>query len=179
MTGVQTCALPILYDVSRLGTPFGVREILRLTEEIKREGSELRNLLEGFEDPEVAPLAEERRREFLGKAVRIKRHGSEAARKLASMANRRTGDQTRDRLRNEIDALYGQVAAQTREGRLAKTAIEEIIARFDRIGADLARLDAQARAVVAPQGMTPEEFERVAVLSTRRRSEERRVGKEC
>jgi RNA polymerase primary sigma factor len=36
------------------------------------------------------------------------------------------------------------------------------------MGADLARLDAQARAVVAPQGMTPEEFERVAVLSTRR-----------
>jgi RNA polymerase primary sigma factor len=151
-----------------LGTPFGVREVLRLGEEIKREGCELKNLLEGFEDPEAAPLADERRREFLARAARVKRFGAEAARKLASMANRRTGDQTRDRLRNEIDALYGQVAEQVREGRLAKTAIEEIIARFDRMGADLARLDAQARAVVAPQGMTPEEFERVAVLSTRR-----------
>ncbi len=151
-----------------LGTPFGVRETLRLAEEIEREGSELRNLLEGFEDPEAAPLAEERRREFLTHAARIKRLGSEVARKLASMANRRTGDETRDRLRSEIDVLYGQIAAQAREGRLAKNAIEEIIARFDQMGTDLARLDAQARAVVAPQGMTPEEFDRVAVLSTRR-----------
>ena len=151
-----------------LGTPFGVREILRLAGEIKREGSELRNLLEGFDDPEAAPLAEERRREFLPRAARIKRLGSEVARKLASMANGRTGDQTRDRLRGEIDALYGQVAAQAREGRLAKSAIDEIIARFDQMSADLASLDARARAVVAPQGKTPEEFERVAVLSTRR-----------
>jgi len=151
-----------------LGTPFGVREILRLAGEIKREGCELRNLLEGFDDPEAAPLAEERRREFLPRAARIKRLGSEVARKLASMANGRTGDQTRDRLRAEIDALYEQIAAQAREGRLAKSAIDEIIARFDQMGAELARLDAQARAVVAPQGMTPEEFDRVAVLSTRR-----------
>ena len=105
-----------------LGTPFGVREILRIAEEVKREGSELRSLLEGFDDPEAAPLAEERRREFMTRAVRIKRLGAEVARKLASMANGRTGDQTRDRLRGEIDALYGQIADQAREGRLAKSA---------------------------------------------------------
>ncbi len=155
-------------QASVLGTPFGVREILRLAAEIKREGSELRNLLEGFDDPEAAPLAEERRREFLPRAARIKRLGSEVARKLASMANGRTGDQTRDRLRSEIDALYEQIAGQAREGRLAKSAIDEIIARFDEMAAALAGLDARARAVVAPLGMTPEEFERVAVLSTRR-----------
>jgi RNA polymerase primary sigma factor len=151
-----------------LGTPFGVREILRVAEEVRREDAELKNLLEGFDDPEAAPQAEERRREFLLRAARVKRLGSEVARKLASMSNRRTGDQTRDRLRAEVDALYEQIAAQAREGRLAKSAIEEIVARFDQMACDLARLDAQARAVVAPQGLTPEEFERISVLSTRR-----------
>ena len=151
-----------------LGTPFGVRETLRLAEEAKREGADLKNVIEGFDDPEAASLAEERHREFLARAARIKRLGSEAARKLASMANGRTGDQTRGRLRGEIDSLYAQIAGHAREGRLSKSAIEDIVTRFDQAGSDLARLAEQARALVKPQEMTPEKFESLAVLSTRR-----------
>jgi RNA polymerase primary sigma factor len=151
-----------------LGTPFGVREVQRLAEAIQRAGSDLRLAIDGFDDPAAEALAEERRREFLAGAARIKRLGTEAARKLASMANRRTGDHTRDRLRREIDALYGQVAAQARESRLAKGAIDAIIARFEAVAGELARLERQARELVASFGMTPEDFERLAVLSTRR-----------
>jgi RNA polymerase primary sigma factor len=151
-----------------LGTPFGVREILRLAEEVKREGVELKHVIEGLDDPEAEPLAEERRKEFLAKAARIKRLGAEVARKLASMANRRTGDQARDRLRGEIDALYAEIAGVAREGRLAKSAAEEIIARFEEAASQLARLDGEARRLVEPQGLSPEDFEALAVLSTRR-----------
>jgi RNA polymerase primary sigma factor len=151
-----------------LGTPFGVREIVYVAEEAKREGADLRNVIEGIDDPEAASLIEERRREFHARVARIKRLGSEAARKLASMANGRTGEQTRARLRGEIDALYDQVAGHAREGRLSKSAIEDIITRFDLAGCELARLAQQARALVKPQGMTPEQFERLAVLSSRR-----------
>ncbi|HZO09138.1 MAG TPA: RNA polymerase sigma factor RpoD, partial [Myxococcota bacterium] len=84
------------------------------------------------------------------------------------MANGRTGGPTRERLRGEIDALYAQVGALAREGRLAKGAIEVVIARFQEVAAELARLAAEARRQVAPQGLTPEEFETLAVLSTRR-----------
>jgi RNA polymerase primary sigma factor len=89
-------------------------------------------------------------------------------RKLASTANRRTGDHTRERLRAEIDALYGQAAAQARESRLAKNAIEEVIRRFEAMGRELARLEAEARRLVKPLGLEPAEFEAVATLSTRR-----------
>jgi RNA polymerase primary sigma factor len=151
-----------------LGTPFGVREILRLAEEAKCPGADLRNVIEGIDDPEAASLVDERRREFHARVARIKRLGSEVARKLASMANGRTGEQTRTRLRGEIDALYVQIGSHAREARLAKNATEEIIARFDQAGNDLARLAQQARALVKPQGMTPLQFENLAVLSTRR-----------
>src|SRR5262249_4218035 len=67
-----------------LGTPFGVREILRLAEAIRADGADLKALIEGLDDPEAEPFAEERRREFVARAVRIKRLGSEAARKLAA-----------------------------------------------------------------------------------------------
>jgi RNA polymerase primary sigma factor len=151
-----------------LGTPLGVREILRIAELAKRSDADLKCLIEGLDDPEAPPNVEERRREFLAHAARIKRQGATAARKLASMANRRTGDQTRERLRSEIDALYAQVGGLAREGRLSKSAIELVIARFHEVGVELARLAAAARRHVAPQGLTPEEFETLAVLSTRR-----------
>jgi RNA polymerase primary sigma factor len=151
-----------------LGTPFGVREILRLSEEVRREGSELRHLIEGLDDPDAQPNEEELRREFVARAARIKRLGLDAARKLASMSNRRTGDHTRDRLRGEIDHLYGQVAEQARAGRLAKSAVDAIIERFQEVAGLIACLERQARELAAPFGATPEEFERLAVLSTRR-----------
>ena len=158
-----------------LGTPFGVREIWRIAEEVRRPDADLKRLIEGLDDPEAEPRAEERRSEFLARAVRIKRLGSTAARKLASMANRRTGDQTRERLRAEIDGLYAQIAGLAREGRLAKHAIEVVIARFHKVGAELARLEQEARRLVAPQGLTPEEFETLAVLSTRRSQKSRQA----
>jgi RNA polymerase primary sigma factor len=151
-----------------LGTPFGVREILRVAEEAKLEGADLRHVIEGIDDPEAASLVDERRREFHARVARVKRLGSEVARKLASMANGRTGEQTRARLRGEIDALYVQIGSHAREGRLSKTVIEDIITRFDQAGNDLASLAQQARKLVKPQGMTPLQFENLAVLSTRR-----------
>jgi RNA polymerase primary sigma factor len=151
-----------------LGTPFGVREIVRLAEAAKLEGADLRSVIEGLDDPEAAALVDERRRELHARVARIKRLGSEAARKLASMSNGRTGEPTRARLRGEIDALYSQIADHAREGRLSKSATEEIITRFEQTGSDLARLAQQARAVVKPQGMSVEQFENLAVLSTRR-----------
>jgi RNA polymerase primary sigma factor len=151
-----------------LGSAYGVREIVRIAELLKKNVVELKVIVDGVDDPEADQAPEERRRDFFAKVSRIKRLDAEAAKKLASIANRRTGEETRARLRDEVDGLQAQIGDLARQTRFAKVRSEEVIARFEAIGEDLARLDAQSRKTVAPFSVSPEEFRRLAVLSTRR-----------
>jgi RNA polymerase primary sigma factor len=158
-----------------LGSPFGLREVLLLAEQLKKNTLDLKYVLHGLDEIEPAQTPEERRRDFFVKATRIKRIDAEVAKKLSSLANRRTGEDARERLRGETDDLFRQAVELLRQTRFARVRFEDTVERLTELGAELERLRSRACEVTAPLSMSPEQFREQALLSTRRS----RRGKEA
>jgi RNA polymerase primary sigma factor len=151
-----------------LGTPFGIRELLQIADDLKRNRIELKTVIDGLDDLEPVHTPEERRRDFFQKLTRIRRLEAEAAKKGASMANSRTSEDTRKRLRSEVDELYGQMVELARETRFAKARIEELKGKFSEHGKELRRYAGRARRVAQPFSISADEFRELSALSTRR-----------
>jgi RNA polymerase primary sigma factor len=151
-----------------IGTPYGVREILATAELLRKGGIDLRSVLDGLDEPEPVHDHDERRKDFLLKAARVKRIDAEVAKKRACVANSRTSADTRKRLRGEIDDLLRQVVDLMRETRFSKARIEEIMEGLQTIAGHLRTHALSASKLVAPLGITPAEFRELAVLSGRR-----------
>src|SRR5439155_208922 len=107
-----------------LGTPFGVREVLAVAEELRKNKVELKSVVDGLDDIEPVHSPEERRRDFFATIAKVKKLEADAAKKHASICNSRTSEDTRRRLRAEISELYDRVvellheaAERTREAK--------------------------------------------------------------
>ncbi len=151
-----------------LGTPFGIRDVFQLSEDLKKNKVELKTVLEGIDDPEAERSPDERRREFFQKMSRIRKLEGDLNRKNASIANSRTGAEARRRLQAEVDEIYAQMVAHLREARFAKARIAEVAEKLAAANKELRRLASRARAVTAPLSVGPEQFRELAKLSTRR-----------
>ena len=151
-----------------LATPYGVREILATAELLRKGSIDLRGVLDGLDEMEPTHTHEERRKDFLTKAAKVKRLEGEIVKKLACVANSRTSEDTRKRLRVEMDELLRQVVDLMRETRFSKLRIEEIMNGLQPIAEQLRRHAAAARKVVAPLSLRPAEFRELAALSARR-----------
>ena len=82
-----------------LGTPFGVREVLAVAEELRKSKVELTSVVDGLDDLEPVHTPDERRRDFFAAIAKVKKLEAEAAKKHASICNSRTSEDTRKRLR--------------------------------------------------------------------------------
>jgi RNA polymerase primary sigma factor len=151
-----------------LGTPYGFREVFELAEQLKKNAIALKFVLDGLDDFEACQSPEERRRDFFLRVARIRRMETEVWKKLSSIANRRTGESTRRRLRGEIDALFQQMLEQLRETRFSKGRFNEIIDGLAEAGRKLDRQAARARRATRPFSMSPDELRACAALSVRR-----------
>jgi len=141
-----------------LGTPLGLREVLLLAEQLKKNTIDLKYVIDGLDAIEPVHTPEERRRDFFAKATRIKRIDVEVAKKLSSLANRRTGEDARERLRGEVDDLFRQATQLLRETRFARLRFGDTTQRLTELGRELERLRSQACRVTAPLSMSPEQF---------------------
>jgi RNA polymerase primary sigma factor len=155
-------------ELAVLGTPFGIREVMRLGERLKRNEVELKSVLDGIDELESDRAPEERRHDFFVALSRVRRLDLEVTRKLASIANSRTGEEARGRLRAEIDALYREMLAHLREVRFSRGRIQEITDRLKEVGSELRRQGARASRVAAPFSVGAAELRGLARLSTRR-----------
>ncbi|MDH3212748.1 MAG: RNA polymerase sigma factor RpoD [Myxococcales bacterium] len=162
-------------ELAVLGTPFGLREVLLLAEQLKKNTIDLKLVLDGLDDFEPVSTPEERRHDFFVKATRIKRIDAEIAKKLSSAANRRTGEEARQRLRGETNDLFCQAVELLRETRFSSARFNEFTERLVELGAELERLRARAGRITTFFGLSPERFREQARLSTRRS----RRGKEA
>ncbi|MEM7410132.1 MAG: RNA polymerase sigma factor RpoD [Myxococcota bacterium] len=151
-----------------LGTPLGMREVLALAEELKKNKVELKTVVDGLDDVEPVHTPEERRRDFFSKITKVKRIDTEIAKKQASINNSRTSDDTRTRLQGEVDELYGKAVGTLRETRFAGARILEVEAKVEATYAQLRQLGTKARRITRPFGQKPDAFRELAVLSTRR-----------
>ncbi len=160
-----------------LATPFGLAEVLRLGDEHRKGHLALEDILDGLvgldgiDEEEAAPGAvpvEERARSLASALGQLRRIDAEVGKRLGTMANSRTGEAARGRLRGEIDELLRPAVALLRETRFAKARIEEITERLRKLACEFDRLDAAAFQISTRFGMPPVEFRTEAVLSTRR-----------
>jgi RNA polymerase primary sigma factor len=161
--------------VAVLGTPFGLRYLAGIADKLRRRQIGLGELLEGLDDPQAEIPEEERRKQLAEALRRVRVLEGEAARKLSAIANSRTTDETRARLREEVDARYRDAWSQLKACRFSQGPVAEVTAALEDLGREFRRLETEARRVTAGLGVGPVEFAELAALS-RRRS---RRGKEA
>jgi RNA polymerase primary sigma factor len=149
-----------------LGTPYGVRKVLCLGDALGKAELELVDALDLPDEDEISP---QRRAKVFHEAVALARTvEAEVAKRQSSLANSRTGEATRERLRAEIEQCFDEVVEALRKSRLAAGRIEEIregLSGFDR---DLASLGRERCRVIAPFGVDPGDFGDLSLLATRR-----------
>ena len=98
----------------------------------------------------------------------MKKLGTELASKRASIANSRTTAPTRKRLQAEVDGATRDAVERIRKLGLSVKLIAEITREFEEVAESIDLLDAQARSVARSFGLSREEFEELAVRSTKR-----------
>jgi RNA polymerase primary sigma factor len=154
-----------------LATPFGLAEVLRLGDEHRKGHLALDDLLDGLAEDEAVPdaIPIEERQASLARALRqLRRIDGEVAKRLGTMANARTGDAARARLRREIEEVLRPAVIVLRETGFAQARIREITERLGKLAKEFDRLEVQARRVTEPFHIAPDAFRAEAVLSTRK-----------
>jgi RNA polymerase primary sigma factor len=151
-----------------LGTAYGVREVLRIADELKRNKLELKTVIDGLDDMEPIHTPEERRKIFFLKINRVRRLEAEIAKKAASMANSRTTEDARKRLRAESELLCDEIVVLLRETRFSQARIAEIRDALVELNKDFRRAGTRARRMIQPFGVSTDEFRRLSSLAMRR-----------
>jgi RNA polymerase primary sigma factor len=151
-----------------VGTPFGIREVLRLGDLLRKEKVELRHLLDGLDDEEPLETPEERRRHLLLAMTTIRRVEAEVAKRQSAIANSRTGDDARARLRKEVSELHREAVDALLPLRVSKARLADIVDECIELTGELARFEGRRRKVTRRFGVGPETFEELAMLATRR-----------
>ena len=158
-----------------VGTPLGMRMLLDLGDRIRREEVPLKDMLVGLDDENSPQTPEERKKALLAVFAKMRRTESELAKKQAAIAHPRTGDETRERLRAEVDAAYRELIDLMVEQRIVKARFTEISDRVRDTAKAVVDLQRKADRLVRPFGLKPPRFQELALLSTRRS----RKGKEA
>jgi RNA polymerase primary sigma factor len=148
-------------------SPLSVRAIVDLAEQLKAHKIELKKVVYGLDAADPAATPEERRKHFFLKISRIRRLDGEVTKRFASINNSRTSESARQRLRGEVEELYGKMVDHLCETCFSKTATEDIIANFKRVGPLIWRAESEARRVTKAFALSPTEFIEMAILSTR------------
>lgn len=152
-----------------IGTPFGMRELLRIFESYRNGQIELRELLMGLDEEEPVLDLEERRAQFEAVIEQIKTLEGEVARRLSAMANSRTSDATRVRLQREMEERYGETLTLLGDIRFKNVQIQRMTERLEAIDQEARRIERFARKAIegyAVSGIA--EFQKLALLATRR-----------
>ncbi|MCC6640746.1 MAG: RNA polymerase sigma factor RpoD [Deltaproteobacteria bacterium] len=151
-----------------LGTPFGLQAVLRLGDQLRKGKIELARLVDGIDDESPTSLTpDDARKGILQATARARRIETDIARRAAKLANPRTGEETRERIRSEIRARYRDAVHVLRDARISQERVQEITASLREIGASLGRASAEIRRIVAPFDVGVDEFRELASFSAR------------
>jgi RNA polymerase primary sigma factor len=151
-----------------VGNAYGVREVLRLGDQLRKNKIEPKAVLDGLDDPEAEHTPEERRRMLLQTLTRVRRLEGEISKRNSAIANPRTSDETRKHLQEEVEARYRRNVDLLLEARFSGVRLVRISAGFQKVARELRGLERDAERAARPFKVNSIEFERLAVLSTRR-----------
>ena len=150
-----------------LGNAYGLSIVLDLVEQLRAGDIELGQILDGLDDDGSAP-ADERQKQLLAAVARVKKLEGEIARKRSSIANSRTTQATRERLKGEIDARYSDIVASLRDAGLAQERIQEVSSCLAQLRQSFELFDERARGVARPFEVSPLELTELAALAGKR-----------
>jgi RNA polymerase primary sigma factor len=151
-----------------LGNGFGLRLLIALSDRLRKNKVELVDLIDGVGEEHYALSPEEARKAFLQAATRARRAQTEIARKEGSIANSRTSEETRERLRLDVRERYDAVVDGFLALRLSKARIAELRAEFEAVHEDLEAKQKARYQATRWFGVRPDEFVELADLSVRR-----------
>ncbi len=160
-----------------IGTPFGIREVLRLADRLRKGKCELRWLLDGLEEedeegeadqPPQGPSPEQRKQELLQALARVRRMEAEASRRASALANPRTGHEARERARAELADRHAQMVDLLLAVRFSRARLAEVVGGLERLSKAFAQIRHRACALTRPLGLSPDAFEELALLATRK-----------
>ncbi len=151
-----------------VGNPYGLREVLRLGDQLRKDKIELKAMLDGLEDLEPAHTPEERRKMLLHALTRIRRLEGEIGKRHSAIANPRTSDEKRARLQEDVEERHCRCVNLLLETRFSGARLLRISASFQKLAREMRGLERDAERAAKPFRMDCAEFERLAVLSTRR-----------
>ena len=151
-----------------VGTPFGIRELLRLGDLLRKNDVELKHLLDGLDDEEPVETPDERRKHLLLAMTKIRRVEAEVVKRQSAIANSRTGDDARARLRTEISELHREAVDALLPLRFAKARFADVVGECIELSGELARFEARRRKATRRFGVAPARFDELSMLATRR-----------
>jgi len=151
-----------------LGTPFGIQEVLRFGDQLRKNKIPVHELVDGLDDEACTTTPEDARKTMLLAMARVRRIELDLARRQNSLANPRTGEEARERLRAEIEERACQIVLILHGAKFAQRRVQDVTDCLSSVGAEFERLEASAQVLVAPFGSTLASFCELAVLSTRR-----------
>jgi len=170
---IETGEHKMLY--STVGTAYGIREVLRLGDQLRKNKIDLKAVLNGLDDVEPEHTPEQRRRMLLQALTRIRRRQGEIGKRQSAIANARTTDETRGHLQEEVEKLYRRNVDRLLETRFSRVRLLRVSASFQKVAREMGELERKAERAARPFKVDSAEFDRLAVLSTRRS----RKGKEA
>jgi RNA polymerase primary sigma factor len=145
-----------------------VRTILEFAEQLKAHKIDLKKVLDGLDAADPAATPAERRKHFFLKVNRIRRLEVDVTKRLASIHNSRTNEDTRLRLCRENEKIYARMVDHLLETGFSKLTIEELISNFKEVGPMIWRAESEAHRVTKAFKLSPTEFNELAALATRR-----------
>jgi RNA polymerase primary sigma factor len=154
--------------LAALGTPFGLQAVLRLGERLRKGKLDLGKLVDGLDDEGPTAISpEDARKGILHAMTRAKRIETDIAKRLVTLANPRTTEETRERVRGEMRERYRDVVQVLREARFSHARVREITESLREIGSSLERLAGEARRMVGPFNVGMDEFRELASFAAR------------
>jgi len=151
-----------------VGNAYGVREVLHLGDQLRKNKIELKAVLDGLDDPEAEHSSDERRRMLLQALTRIRRLEGEISKRNSAIAHPRTSDETRRHLQEEVEERYRRCVNLLLETRFSGARLLRITANFQKVAREFRDLERKAERAARPFKLGSAEFERLALLSTRR-----------
>jgi RNA polymerase primary sigma factor len=151
-----------------VGNTHGIREVLHLGDQLRRNKIELKTVLDGLDALEPVHTPLERRRMLLQALTRIRRLEGEISKRSSAIANPRTSDETRDQLWEEVQARHRRSVNLLLETRFSGARLLRISADFQKVAREMRDLKRKAERAARRFNLRSGEFERLAVISTRR-----------
>jgi RNA polymerase primary sigma factor len=151
-----------------VGTPHGIRHVLRLADQLRKGQLEPRHLLDGLDEEEPVRTPEERKHAFFVAIGQLRRVESEVTKRQASLVHPRTSDATRERLREEIELRLNEGVDLLIAERFSKAQFTNISQTVIEAARRIAKLRRERARVVRPLRMGVETFIELSQISTRK-----------